>query len=76
MGPYPYGGSTDHGNTVDDQTHIMTWNTLRRLVGSAHFLYVADAKLCTRENRAHIARGEGALPDRFTQDAARGRLVS
>lgn len=58
-GTIPVWGSTDHGNTVDDQTHITTWNTLRRLVGNAHFLYVADAKLCTRENMAHIARGGG-----------------
>ena len=58
-GAIPIWGSTDHGNTADDQTHVTTWNTLRRLVGSAHFLYVADAKLCTRENRAHIARGGG-----------------
>jgi transposase len=46
------------GNMTDDQTHIATWEGLRTLVGDSHFLYVADCKLCTREQMAHIdARG-------------------
>jgi transposase len=54
-GAVPIWCSVDHGNTTDDQTHVETWNTLRRLVGKSDFLYVADAKLCTKENMAHIA---------------------
>jgi len=42
------------GNVTDDQTHIETWDVLRQIVGSADFLYVADCKLCTKENLAHI----------------------
>lgn len=42
------------GNTTDDQTHIATWDGLVELVGRADFLYVADSKLATRENMAHI----------------------
>jgi transposase len=47
------------GNTEDSTTHIETWEVLRRLVGSEKFLYVADCKLCTRENLHHIAEAQG-----------------
>ena len=58
-GLVPVWCSVEHGNTIDDQTHIDTWNTLRRIVGRPDFLYVADAKLCTKENMEHIARAHG-----------------
>jgi transposase len=45
------------GNTEDSGTHIETWRALCSLVGSAQFLYVADCKLCTRENLATIDAG-------------------
>ena len=47
------------GNTNDDQTHISTWDGLRALTGRADFLYVADSKLCTREQMTHIDRAGG-----------------
>lgn len=47
------------GNTTDDQTHIDTWNTLRKIVKRTDFLYVADSKLCTRPAMDHIAREGG-----------------
>lgn len=47
------------GNTTDDKTHIETWNTLRELAGTPDFLYVADCKLCTREQMGHIQRRGG-----------------
>lgn len=58
-GAVPVWCSIDHGNTTDDQTHIQTWETLRRVVGTVDFLYVADSKLCTKENMEHIARPHG-----------------
>jgi transposase len=42
------------GNTNDDQTHIATWDELHALTGRAGFLYIADCKLCTREQMEHI----------------------
>jgi len=48
-----------HGNTNDDITHIATWEALRALTGRSDFLYVADSKLCTRENMHHISFREG-----------------
>ncbi len=49
------------GNTNDDQTHIETWDELRALTGRTDFLYVADSKLCTREQMSHIDRAGGRL---------------
>jgi transposase len=47
------------GNTTDDQTHIDTWTTIRKIVKRADFLYVADSKLCTRPAMDYIAREGG-----------------
>jgi transposase len=47
------------GNTSDDQTHIDTWDELRALTGRSDFLYVADCKLCTREQMDHIDKAGG-----------------
>jgi len=47
------------GNTNDDSTHIDTWNSLVKLLGRDGFLYVADSKLCTREQMDHIHRHRG-----------------
>jgi len=46
------------GNRNDETTHIETWEALRQIHGAATFLYVADCKLCTREQLRHIV-GEG-----------------
>lgn len=47
------------GNTSDDQVHQDTWMFLHQLVGHSNFLYVADSKLCTRENLSYIADQQG-----------------
>lgn len=49
------------GNTSDSRTHIETWNALRAVAGRADFLYVADSKLCSRENMDAIDRAGGRL---------------
>lgn len=43
------------GNTADNETHIQTWESIRSLAGRSDFLYVADSKLCTRENMQYIS---------------------
>lgn len=58
-GSVPVWCSVDHGNATDDRTHVATWEVLRRLNGRADFLYVADSKLCTKENLSHIAQEGG-----------------
>jgi transposase len=48
------------GNSTDDQTHIRNWMSLRGLLSRVDFIYVADSKLCTRENMDFI-NGEGGF---------------
>jgi transposase len=73
------------GNTNDSTTHIETWETLRHAVGDSSFLYVADGKLCSRENMDYIDRRGGrfvtvmpTVPVSVTshgpRDAGAGRL--
>jgi len=47
------------GNRTDDQLHVDTWEALRRVVGGPDFIYVADGKLCTRDNMGHLDRAGG-----------------
>lgn len=61
------------GNVTDDRTHIVTWDGLVALVGRPDFLYVADSKLATREQMAHIhcrgGRFVSVLPRSRAEDA-------
>jgi uncharacterized protein DUF4277 len=71
-GAVPLAHRVANGNTTDDCTHIDTWNGLVKLLGRADFLYVADAKLATREQMDHIHRHGGrfitTLPRSRTED--------
>jgi transposase len=58
------------GNASDARTHIETWETLRVVAGRPDFLYVADSKLCSRENMNYIDRVGG----RFVTVLPRTRL--
>ncbi|MFQ5745458.1 MAG: IS1634 family transposase, partial [Acidobacteriota bacterium] len=58
------------GNTNDSTTHIETWEALRAVAGRADFLYVADSKLCSRDNMDYIDRRGG----RFVTVLPRSRL--
>jgi transposase len=58
-GAVPVHCKTYDGNTTDDQVHRDTWDFLRQIIGHADFLYVADSKLCTRDNMSHIGAGQG-----------------
>ena len=42
------------GNCSDSRTHEETWDALCRAAGGTDFLYVADAKLCSRDAMNHI----------------------
>jgi transposase len=58
-GAVPVHFRVDHGNATDDRSHIDTWKTLCELIGRRDFLYVADCKLATGENMAHIHQHGG-----------------
>jgi transposase len=73
-GNVPVYFASESGNTVDDGTHIGTWDLLSELIGNADFLYVADCKLASSENLSHIAQRGGrfvtALPRGRSEDVA------
>jgi len=58
-GAVPIHYKTYDGNTTDDKTHIETWDSVREIAGTPSFLYVADSKLCTRENMGYIVEQGG-----------------
>jgi len=58
-GAVPIHCKTYDGNTTDDQVHKETWSFLRQIIGHSDFLYVADSKLCTRDNMTFIANSLG-----------------
>ena len=58
-GAVPIAHRLADGNTVDDPTHVPTWDHLVDLLGRPDFLYVADSKLCLREAMGHIASRHG-----------------
>jgi transposase len=58
-GAVPIHFKTHAGHQTDDTLHIENWLTLRRLVGGAGFLYVADSKLCTTANMRRIDQEHG-----------------
>ena len=72
-GGVPVHYNVDDGNVTDDQTHIRTWEILRRIRGHPDFMYVADCKLCTRKNMGHIRSRRGhfitVLPRTRKEDA-------
>lgn len=74
-GAVPLAHRLADGNVTDDQTHIETWDGLVTLLGASDFLYVADCKLCTREQMRHIDTHGGrfvtVLPRSRSED---GRL--
>ena len=73
-GAVPVACRTTDGNVEDSTTHIATWDALVELLGRSDFLYVADSKLATRENMAHIAKNHGrfvsVLPASRREDGA------
>lgn len=72
-GAVPVSCRTADGNTEDSTTHIATWDSLVALFGRTDFLYVADCKLATRDNMAHIVKNQGrfvsVLPATRKEDA-------
>jgi transposase len=47
------------GNRTDDSVHVRNVDELRALLGREDFVYVADSKLCTKENMEHVAGHDG-----------------
>jgi transposase len=73
-GAVPVQFRVQSGNTTDDRSHRATWEFLCQLTGRRDFLYVADCKLATAENMAHVHQHGGrflsVLPRTRSEDAA------
>jgi transposase len=78
-GAVPVQFRVESGNATDDRSHCETWELLCRLTGRRDFLYVADCKLATAENMAHLHQNGGrflsVLPRTRSEDAAFRTLV-
>ena len=59
----------ESGNVADDQTHRDTWDLLCQLTGRRDFLYVADCKLASSENMAHLHQRQGRFVTVLAADA-------
>ncbi|MFQ5473259.1 MAG: IS1634 family transposase [Dehalococcoidia bacterium] len=63
----------EDGNRADVDTHVKTWEALRRVAGKPDFLYVGDSKLCETETMdyidAHKGRFVTVLPRTRSEDA-------
>jgi transposase len=72
-GAVPVQFRVESGNATDDRSHRGTWELLCQLTGRRDFLYVADCKLATAENMAHLHQHGGrfltVLPRTRAEDA-------
>jgi hypothetical protein len=79
-GAVPVQFRVESGNATDDRSHRATWELLCQLTGRRDFLYVADCKLATAENMAHLHQHGGrfltVLPRTRGEDAAFRATVS
>ncbi len=78
-GAVPVQFRVQSGNVADDTTHRDTWDLLCKLTGRRDFLYVADCKLASAENMAHLHQHGGrfltVLPRTRSEDAAFRELL-
>src|SRR5438067_1758205 len=79
-GAVPVQFRVESGNATDDRSHPETWDLLCTLTGRADFLYVADCKLATAENMAHLHQNGGrfltVLPRTRGEDTAFRKTAS
>ena len=79
-GAVPVQFRVESGNATDDRSHRATWELLCQLTGRRDFLYVADCKLATAENMAHLHQHGGrfltVLPRTRAEDATFRATVS
>ncbi len=60
-GAVPVSHEVHSGNRTDDTVHRNNVDRLREILGRDDFIYVADSKLCTRKNLAHVAQYGGTF---------------
>jgi transposase len=73
-GAVPISHEVYSGNRTDDTVHRGNLDYLRRLIGREDFIYVADSKLCTRQNLAYIASFGGKFVTLLPRTRAEDKL--
>jgi transposase len=73
-GAVPISHEVYSGNRTDDTVHRGNLDYLRRLIGREDFVYVADSKLCTRQNLSHIASFGGRFVTLLPRTRAEDKL--
>lgn len=73
-GAVPISHDVYSGNRTDDTVHRGNLDYLRRLLGREDFVYVADSKLCTRQNLSHIASFGGKFVTLLPKTRAEDKL--
>jgi len=58
-GAVPISHDVFSGNRTDDTIHRSNVDGLRQILGRTDFIYIADSKVATRKNLAHIAKYGG-----------------
>src|SRR5205823_14819883 len=73
-GAVPVQSRVESGSATDGRSHRGTWERLCQLTGRRDFLYVADCKLATAGDMAHLLQNGGrfltVLPRTRGEDAA------
>jgi transposase len=73
-GAVPIAHEVYSGNRTDDTIHRGNLDYLRQLLGREDFVYVADSKLCTRQNLSHIASFGGKFVTLLPRSRAEDKL--
>jgi transposase len=73
-GALPIAHEIYSGNRTDDTVHRGNLDYLRQLLGREDFVYVADSKLCTRQNLSHIASFGGKFVTLLPRTRAEDKL--
>ncbi len=58
-GHVPISYQAFNGNQADVSTHIPNWDSLREFLANEDFFYIADSKLCSKNNMQYIEKNGG-----------------
>ena len=72
----PLVGATLAGNGTDESGYLPTWRQMKEIMGNPDFLYLADSKASTWENRAKINTEGGIYCFPLAMSKPRPKLLS
>ncbi|WP_287257366.1 hypothetical protein [Moorena sp. SIO4E2] len=72
----PLLGATLAGNGTDESDYVPTWRKMTEIIGHREFLYLADSKASTWENRAQIHEEGGIYYFPLAMSQPRPKLLA